>query len=344
MHRGDESMIPTTPEPRQRTVPWWPIAVAVAVAVVLAIGVSAVLGGTAENEETAADGVDEPSADPSTADTSADAGATTGTSEPTSTVDDAPKATVTLRVGDETWLLATAAPSVGELLRSEGITLNEMDTLVPSADTPVSEAMTITVTRIRTATEVRTEAVAHGTVEQDDPDRSEGSRAVVTEGVDGERDVTYALTYVNDQVTSQEVVSSSVTKEPVDEVIAVGTNAPTTTSTTARPTTTTTTATTAAPTTDPNPDPDPGDGASAESAALNWEALAHCEATGNPRAVNPSGPFYGLYQFRIETWRSVGGTGLPIDASPEEQTYRARLLFDREGIQPWTNCGPRLYD
>jgi hypothetical protein len=74
---------------------------------------------------------------------------------------------------------------------------------------------------------------------------------------------------------------------------------------------------------------------------LNWRALAQCEAGGNPRAVNPAG-YYGLYQFDLGTWRSVGGSGMPHHASADEQTYRAKLLYKSRGRSPWPNCGRLL--
>ena len=77
-------------------------------------------------------------------------------------------------------------------------------------------------------------------------------------------------------------------------------------------------------------------------ASLNWAALARCESGGNPRAVNPAG-YYGLYQFSVSTWRGVGGSGLPSDASASEQTYRAQLLYKRSGAGQWPVCGPRLF-
>lgn len=78
--------------------------------------------------------------------------------------------------------------------------------------------------------------------------------------------------------------------------------------------------------------------------ALDWEALAHCEATGNPKAYNPSGPYYGLYQFDLSTWRSVGGSGTPTQAGAAEQTYRAQLLYIDRGYSsaPWPVCGKHL--
>jgi len=75
---------------------------------------------------------------------------------------------------------------------------------------------------------------------------------------------------------------------------------------------------------------------------LNWRALAQCEASGNPRAVNPAG-YYGLYQFDVRTWHGVGGSGIPTSASAAEQTYRAQLLYKERGSTPWPVCGRRLF-
>jgi murein DD-endopeptidase MepM/ murein hydrolase activator NlpD len=69
-----------------------------------------------------------------------------------------------------------------------------------------------------------------------------------------------------------------------------------------------------------------------------WSQVANCESSGNPRAVNPSG-HQGLFQFDLQTWRSVGGTGQPINASPAEQLKRAKMLFAQRGSQPWPDCG-----
>lgn len=77
------------------------------------------------------------------------------------------------------------------------------------------------------------------------------------------------------------------------------------------------------------------------TAHLNWRALANCESSGNPHAVNPAG-YYGLYQFSIGTWHSVGGKGVPSHASPAEQTYRAQRLYAQRGRSPWPACGRLL--
>jgi hypothetical protein len=83
-----------------------------------------------------------------------------------------------------------------------------------------------------------------------------------------------------------------------------------------------------------------------EVARLNWSALAACETGGNPRAHNPAGPYYGMYQISLPMWRVVGGLKTPADWSAEEQTYRAQLLYQRvEGRwqRQWPGCGARLF-
>ena len=77
--------------------------------------------------------------------------------------------------------------------------------------------------------------------------------------------------------------------------------------------------------------------------SLNWPALARCESGGNPRAVSGTGKYRGLYQFSYATWSSVGGSGDPAAASPDEQTYRAKLLYNRSGAGQWPHCGKYLF-
>ncbi|NAZ88334.1 transglycosylase family protein, partial [Kineococcus indalonis] len=76
--------------------------------------------------------------------------------------------------------------------------------------------------------------------------------------------------------------------------------------------------------------------------SLNWGALAACESGGDPGIVSSSGKYHGLYQFSVSTWRAVGGSGLPSQASASEQTYRAKLLYQRAGAGQWPVCGKRL--
>lgn len=69
------------------------------------------------------------------------------------------------------------------------------------------------------------------------------------------------------------------------------------------------------------------------------EEIASCESGGNPEVVSANGLYHGKYQFHPDTWRSVGGTGLPSKAPEVEQDYRAAMLLARSGPGQWPVCG-----
>ena len=80
----------------------------------------------------------------------------------------------------------------------------------------------------------------------------------------------------------------------------------------------------------------PAGGGSTASAGL--EAIAACESGGDPGAVDASGTYRGKYQFDMQTWQSVGGTGDPAAAPEAEQDRRAAILYARAGSSPWPAC------
>ena len=80
-------------------------------------------------------------------------------------------------------------------------------------------------------------------------------------------------------------------------------------------------------------------------ASLNWSALAQCESSGNPQAVNPSGKYRGAFQMDADFWRIYGG--LTYAARPDLATYPQQLAVAQRGYaargrSPWPSCGRRL--
>ncbi len=76
----------------------------------------------------------------------------------------------------------------------------------------------------------------------------------------------------------------------------------------------------------------------APTASPVMEAIAACESGGNP-ATDTGNGFYGKYQFTLETWNAVGGSGNPAQASEAEQDRRAEMLYAQSGSSPWPVCG-----
>lgn len=73
----------------------------------------------------------------------------------------------------------------------------------------------------------------------------------------------------------------------------------------------------------------------------NWAAVAACESGGR-WDLNTGNGYFGGLQFSLSTWRSLGGVGLPSEASRGEQIHRAELLYARSGSAPWPVCGGAL--
>jgi nucleoid-associated protein YgaU len=76
----------------------------------------------------------------------------------------------------------------------------------------------------------------------------------------------------------------------------------------------------------------------AHASSVNWDAIASCES-GNDWSINTGNGFYGGLQFTLGTWRSNGGSGMPQNASREEQIRVAENVLVSQGIGAWPVCG-----
>ncbi len=74
-----------------------------------------------------------------------------------------------------------------------------------------------------TKTETKTEIIPFELVEQTDPTLPQGETRVIVEGVSGVRTITFQVTYVQGKETKREQVKSEITKEPITEVVKIGT-------------------------------------------------------------------------------------------------------------------------
>ena len=81
-----------------------------------------------------------------------------------------------------------------------------------------------------------------------------------------------------------------------------------------------------------------GSGTAAAESTVNWDAVAQCESGGN-WAIDAGNGFYGGLQFSTATWKANGGTGMPNQASREEQIRVAETVLRTQGIGAWPVCG-----
>ncbi|MFD7028056.1 ubiquitin-like domain-containing protein [Streptomyces sp. NPDC059917] len=207
--------------------------------------------------------------------------------------------------------IRTNAATVQEALDQAGITLHAQDTTsVPAASFP-RDGQTVTVLRITGTREVREERIPFEIEKVKDPEQFAGTEVVERVGRPGARRVTYSLRSVNGVRQKPRRIAEETLREPVTQLVKVGTR------------------------------PLPNSVAGADG--LDWGALAQCESGGRPSATDASGTYGGLYQFDVQTWQSLGGSGRAQEATGAEQTYRAKKLYVQRGASPWPHCGRRLY-
>jgi uncharacterized protein YabE (DUF348 family) len=220
--------------------------------------------------------------------------------------------TITLDLGARKPVKRTiTARTVADALRQVGATPDADDRLRPAATALLHDGTVIRWTRMRTATKhVVGEAIGFGTVQKTDSSAYKGSREVTRPGKDGARDVTYRLVFENGKLVTKTVLSSSVTRRPVPEIVTVGTKS--------------------------------APAAPAVSDGSVWDRLAGCESGGNWHANTGNG-YYGGLQFNIGTWQANGGSGRPDQASREQQIAIATKVRDAAGgYGAWPACSAKL--
>jgi uncharacterized protein YabE (DUF348 family) len=212
---------------------------------------------------------------------------------------------VTILADGKAHQVVTTKATLREVLVEAHVKLNKTDKISKPLTALPQNGMVVRVTRIRAGEEKEDVAIPFATIRKANASMWLGETRVATPGIPGVRVRTYRLRYTDKKLTARWLVSSKVVRQPRTQVVYYGTRRRTVDD-------------------------------------LNWYALARCESGNNPRAIGGGGTYRGLYQFRISTWQSVGGSGDPIDASRDEQTYRAKLLYLRSGRSPWPYCGRLL--
>lgn len=231
--------------------------------------------------------------------------------------------------GEEIEETFSGSVDLHEALEEIEIELGKRDKAVVTATddgTPL-----VTITRISVKEKTSTKKIEFESETRKNDDKYKDEKTVVQQGKDGERTIVTEVTKVDGKETKRKELSDEVTTKPVTHIVEVGTKS--------RP----------APT-PPKENKSSNNGNSGNSGGGGggsapdgvWGKLAQCESGGNPSIVSASGTYHGLYQFSVATWQSVGGSGLPSQASAGEQTKRAKMLQERSGWGQWPACAAQL--
>jgi uncharacterized protein YabE (DUF348 family) len=193
--------------------------------------------------------------------------------------------------------ITTKVPTVEDVLDAADVSMDSDDEVKPGKGAFVKPDSTLRVVRIKKVTKTEDVKVDYPVEVRKDSDATAGEKTVLQKGKAGENRERVTLIYADGKIRERIVITSRTLSEPRPQIVSVGTQTTSTDSV--------------------------------------WDRLAQCESGGN-WSINTGNGYYGGLQFSLSTWQSVGGTGLPSDASREEQIKRGKILQERSGWSQWS--------
>lgn len=131
---------------------------------------------------------------------------------------------VTIKQGSEETTVKLAKGTVANALALAGIETDGTQLVSPTANTVISDDMLVTVKQVTYEEKTETEPIEFETIKKGTDDLDEGETEVHQKGENGEKQITKEIKYIDGEKVSEEVIETKTTKEPVDEIVYVGTN------------------------------------------------------------------------------------------------------------------------
>ncbi|BBY75677.1 resuscitation-promoting factor RpfB [Mycolicibacterium parafortuitum] len=219
---------------------------------------------------------------------------------------------VQIEDGGVTRSVRLAAPTVAALLEAAGAPLQQRDSVIPAASTPIVDGMFIKVTRVRIEKVTERLPLNPNNQRIEDVTLNMSRQVVEDPGNPGVQDVTFAVAKINGVETGRLPIANVVVTPARDGVLRVGAK--------------------------------PGTEVPPVNNGMTWDALARCEAGGN-WAINTGNGYFGGVQFDQNTWERNGGLRYAQRAdlaTREEQIAIAEVTRARQGWGAWPTCSGRI--
>lgn len=129
---------------------------------------------------------------------------------------------VSLTVDGKTEKYLTQMHTVKDFLEEQEVTLGELDRVNPKLSGELKDGGKVVVKRVEVKEVTEVEPIAFETEVTYSSSMLKGTSVITKNGVDGEKKVTYKITYVDGKEESREVVSEEILKEAVNQVVCQG--------------------------------------------------------------------------------------------------------------------------
>ena len=128
-----------------------------------------------------------------------------------------------IKDGKKTLIAEASGYTVADVLDNLDIKLNKLDRVYLPLDEIAKEGMEIKIDRVVVENLENKIEIPFETESRENKDMFEGEKKVITKGEVGQKTESLKNTYVNGVLETTEVLKSEITKDPVKEVVEVGT-------------------------------------------------------------------------------------------------------------------------
>lgn len=212
--------------------------------------------------------------------------------------------------------------SLADYLNERQISLGPLDQISPSLNSQIKNKDRVIIVRIGERDESIDEIINFQKIERRTTDLYKGQREIEQRGADGKKTKTFRLRYENNVLVSRVLIKEEIIINPRSEIIIVG----------IRPRITVRCRFNSI----------------VEEASAKYGVDANslcrtmmCESNGNPNSYNPSGPYYGLYQYTLGLWNllspKAGYAGADI-FNPTAQIFTIAWAWSHGYRGRWPNC------
>lgn len=138
---------------------------------------------------------------------------------------------VELITKDKMIKIETAEDTIDEMIRAEKESLKEQgiefkegtDEIQPGLDAKIEKDLKIQLVKVEVINEVATETINFDVITQEDENLDINVEEVLQDGAVGEKEITYEVIKKDGKEISRDIISSKVTKEPINKIVAEGT-------------------------------------------------------------------------------------------------------------------------
>lgn len=118
--------------------------------------------------------------------------------------------------------IKSAEKDIALMLNTEKIALSPNDKVSPAVETKLSTGMDVVITRVATETIQEKKTIDFKTVIEKDRNTLESHSKVLQKGINGEKNITFKLTYENGKEVDRKIVKETVVKEPQSKIVVQG--------------------------------------------------------------------------------------------------------------------------